>query len=119
MALRKAGILTLFAVTLLAFVIMVLFLPEAMAEVEEGSVPHVLTRLLGLYGFLFLGVATLMTPFLAEVTRAFGKPFLKVHHTFSAIGIASITLHPVFNAVQRLSFAVFVPRFGGLLVDLP
>jgi len=37
---------------------------------------------------------------------------LKVHHTFSAFGIALITLHPVFNAVQRLSLTVFVPNFG-------
>ena len=109
--LKKASILTLLAVTLLALVIAVLFLLEALPEVEEEGVLHLLHRLFALYGFLFLGVATLMTPFLAEVTRAFGKPFLEVHHAFSALGIAFITLHPVFNAMQVLSLAVFVPRF--------
>ena len=112
MALKKEGILLILAVILLAVVIAGLVLPEALSEVEEDGVPHVLVRFFGLYGFLFLGVATLITPFLAEVTRAFGKPFLKVHHTFSAFGIALITLHPVFNAVQRLSLIVFVPNFG-------
>jgi len=111
MALKKEVILLVLAVILLAVVIAVLFLPEALSEIEEDGLPHILVRLFGLYGFLFLAVATLITPFLAEVTRAFGEPFLKVHHTFSAFGIAFITLHPVFNAVQRLSMAVFVPRF--------
>ena len=114
MALKKEGILLLLAVTLLAVVIAVLVLPGALPDVEEEGLPHVLVRLFGLYGFLFLGVATLMTPFLAEITNAFGKPFLKVHHAFSALGIAFITLHPVFNAVQRLSLTVFLPRFDSL-----
>ena len=111
MALKKEGILLVLAVILLAVVIAVLFLPEALSEIEEDGLPHILARLFGLYGFLFLGVATLITPFLAEVTRFFGRPFLNVHHVFSVFGIAFITLHPVFNAVQRLSLAVFVPRF--------
>ena len=57
------------------------------------------------------GVATLITPFLKEITQAFGKPFLRIHHAFSVLGIVFITLHPVFNAIQRLSLSVFVPRF--------
>ena len=111
MALKKEGILLIFAVILIAVVIAFLVLPDVLSTVETDGVPHVLVRLLGLYGFLLLAVATLITPFLAEVTRAFGRPFLKVHHAFSVFGIAFITLHPVFNAVQRLSLAVFVPRF--------
>jgi DMSO/TMAO reductase YedYZ heme-binding membrane subunit len=99
------------AVILLAVVIAFLALPDVLSTVEVDGVPHVLVRLFGLYGFLFLGVATLMTSFLAQVTRVFGRPFLKVHQTLSAFGIAFITLHPVFNAVQRLSLTVFVPRF--------
>jgi sulfoxide reductase heme-binding subunit YedZ len=111
MALKREGILLILAVILVAVVIAFLVLPDVLSEVEVDGVPHVLVRLLGLYGFLFLGVATLITPFLAEVTRVFGRPFLKVHHAFSVFGIAFITLHPMFNAVQRLSLTVFVPRF--------
>jgi DMSO/TMAO reductase YedYZ heme-binding membrane subunit len=65
----------------------------------------------GLYGFLFLSLATLITPFLKEITQAFGEPLLKIHHAFSILGIVFITLHPVFNAIDRLSLSVFVPRF--------
>jgi DMSO/TMAO reductase YedYZ heme-binding membrane subunit len=111
MPLKKTGVLMLLAVTLLVLVIAVLFLPGIPSALEEGGVPHVLVHLFGLYGFLFLGVATLTIPFLGEITVAFGKPFLRVHHAFSALGIALITLHPVSNAVERLSLEVFVPRF--------
>lgn len=110
-ALKKAGILMLLAVILVALVIAFLLFPEALAEVEEEGLPHVLTRVLGLYGFLFLGVATLTTPFLGEVAVAFGRSFVKIHHAFSALGIVLITLHPVLNAIDRLSLAVFVPNF--------
>ena len=111
MPLKKNGVLAILCVIILALVITWLFLPDALPEIAEGEVAHVLTRLFGLYGFLFLSVATLTTPFLKEVTQAFGKPFLKVHHAFSIFGIAFITLHPVFNAVDRLSLSVFLPRF--------
>jgi predicted ferric reductase len=69
-------------------------------------------RLFALYGFLFLSVAALKTPFLKEITQAFGKPFLKVHHSFAVLGVVFITLHPVFNAVERFSLSVFVPNFA-------
>ena len=111
MPLKKAGVLAILVVILLAVVTTLLVLPHALPELYEGEVAHVLTRLFGLYGFLFLSIATLLTPFLKEVTLAFGKPFLRVHHAFSAFGIAFITLHPVFNAVDRLSLSVFLPRF--------
>ena len=111
MPLKKNGVLAILCVIILALVITWLFLPDALPEIAEGEVAHVLTRLFGLYGFLFLSVATLTAPFLKEVTEAFGKPFVKIHHAFSVFGIAFITLHPVFNAVERLSLSVFLPRF--------
>ncbi|KON32387.1 hypothetical protein AC478_00400 [miscellaneous Crenarchaeota group-1 archaeon SG8-32-3] len=55
-------------------------------------------------------MATLTTPFLKGVTQAFGKPFLKVHHSFAILGVIFITLHPLFNAIER-NLSVFVPRF--------
>ncbi len=111
MPLKKTGVFVILGIVLLSLVIAVLFLPHALPEMSEGETAHVFTRLFGLYGFLFLGVATLITPFLKEVTEAFGKPFLRIHHAFSVLGIVFITLHPVFNAIDRLSLAVFVPNF--------
>jgi predicted ferric reductase len=107
MALKREGIVFLLGITALAVIIALLFLSSA----SEEELVHLAVRFFGLYGYLFLSVATLTTPFLKEVTQAFGRPFLKVHHSFSILGIVFITLHPVFNAIERLSLSVFVPRF--------
>jgi predicted ferric reductase len=113
MALKREGAVFLLGITALAVIIASLFLSSA----GEEELAHLAVRFFGLYGYLFLSVATLTTPFLREVTQAFGKPFLKVHHSFSILGIVFITLHPVFNAIEHLSLSVFVPRFD--LWDIP
>lgn len=66
-------------------------------------------RIAALWGLLAMGIAALMTPFLVEVRRVFGSPFLRVHHVFAAFGLAAITLHPVLVAVRSSSLLVFVP----------
>jgi DMSO/TMAO reductase YedYZ heme-binding membrane subunit len=107
MALKGAGITLILATIALVVFIALLVLSSA----GEEDFLHVLVRFFALYGYLFLSIAVLTTPFLKEITQAFGKPFLKVHHAFSIFGLVFITLHPVFNAVDRLSLSVFVPRF--------
>ena len=107
MVLKREGAVFLLGIAVLAVIIALLFLPSAL-DVEPVRAA---VRFFGLYGFLFLSVATLTTPFLREVTQAFGKPFLKVHHVFSILGIVFITLHPVFNAIEQLNLSVFVPNF--------
>jgi predicted ferric reductase len=58
----------------------------------------------------------LTTPFLKELVRAIGKPFLKIHHAFAALGVVFITLHPIFFAVNSLSFSVFIPNLDNWTV---
>ncbi len=112
MALKKTGALVLAAISLLAMEIAFLFLSNALPKATEVGLESILIRLLGLYGFLFLSIAALTTPFLAGITIAFGKPFKRIHHAFAAAGIVLITLHPVLNAVQRMSLEVFLPNFA-------
>jgi len=64
-----------------------------------------------LYGYLFVALTTLTNPFLKEMVQAFGKPFLKIHHTFAALGVVFITLHPITYAIESSSFSVFIPNF--------
>ncbi len=118
MPLKRAGIGVLLSVTLLAVFIAGMFLPRALETAAFVGVDSVLIRFLGLYGFLFLSVAALTTPFLAEITVAFGKPFKKIHHAFAAAGIVLITFHPIVNAVQRMSLEVFVPNVNSLTAFL-
>ena len=106
MPLKRAGVFFLLGIAVLAVIVAVLALPNAVdVDLTRSAV-----RFFGLYGYLFLSVTVLVTPFLREVTQAFGKPFLKVHHSFSVLGLVLITLHPVFNALE-FSLSVFVPRF--------
>ena len=106
MPLKRGGYLFLAAVATIASFVSIL---PFFIEYEEAL--DLLVRLLALNGFLFLSIATIMTPFLKEVTETFGMPFLRVHHVFAAVGLALVTLHPVAYAVQTLDLAVFVPRF--------
>jgi predicted ferric reductase len=107
MVLKREGIIFLLGITVLAVIIALLSLPNAI----DVDLTRLAVRFFGLYGYLFLSTAVLLTPFLREVTQAFGRPFLKVHHIFAVLGVVFITLHPVFNAIEFLSLSVFVPRF--------
>ena len=107
MVLKRDGAIAILGLIGLVMLVSFLVLPGTMTEDPIS----ILVRLFALYGYLFLSVATLTTPFLREVTLAFGKPFLRVHHAFAAIGVVLITLHPIFFAVQQVSLAVFIPSF--------
>jgi DMSO/TMAO reductase YedYZ heme-binding membrane subunit len=71
-------------------------------------------RLLALNGFLALSIAAIMTPFLREIRNAFNKSFLNVHHSFAAVGLVLITLHPIVLSIQTLNPSVFLPSFSSV-----
>ena len=73
-------------------------------------------RLCALYGFISLAIATAMTPFLKEITQAFGRPFLRIHHLFAIFGLIFATLHPVLFAIEQMNLTVFIPRFDSWLI---
>jgi predicted ferric reductase len=108
MALKREGVFFLLGIAVLAVIIALLSLPNAI----DVDLTRLAVRFFGLYGYLFLSIAVLLAPFLREVTQAFGRPFLKVHHSFAFLGVVFITLHPVFNAIERLNLSVFVPNFA-------
>jgi hypothetical protein len=68
-------------------------------------------RLFALWAYIALAIATIMTPWLKEITAAFGKPFLKTHHLFALFGTLFATLHPIVLAIERSSLLVFLPNF--------
>jgi methionine sulfoxide reductase heme-binding subunit len=76
-----------------------------------GDMVSFLIRLFALWGYICLAVAAIMTPFLKEIYKMFGKPFLKVHHFFAFSGLLLITLHPAYAAFQSRSAAVLIPVF--------
>ncbi|MDV4342032.1 hypothetical protein HL657_02320 [Methanoculleus sp. YWC-01] len=99
---------------LLAAVILALYAGVAAVVLTApyGDPFNVVARLLALWGFLALAIAAIMTPFLREIMKVFGRPFLAVHHTFAAIGLLLPTLHPVTLAIGAMNPAIFIPIFS-------
>lgn len=97
-------------------VIIILFAIPVAVVAANPSISPLTTgiRIAGLTGFVALAVAMIMTPFLPEIYRNFGRPFLRVHHLFAAAGLVLVTLHPVLLAVRLMTVAVFLPAFGSL-----
>jgi len=107
MTLPRAGML-------LAAVILALYALVA-AVVLTAPYPdpfNVIARLLALWGFLSLAIATILTPFLREIMKVFGRSFLSVHHTFAAVGLLLPTLHPVTFFIRGMNPAIFIPVFS-------
>jgi predicted ferric reductase len=94
-----------------AIVVVFLAVAVIVADLPNRTPVTLGIRLGALWGTLAMGIAVLMSPFLAEIRRFFGSPFLRVHHVFAAVGLAAITLHPVLVAVRSSSLSVFLPVF--------
>ena len=109
MAISKEGVVFVVLVVLFAIAVSVLAFFVAYANPLAFSV-----RLFALNGFIALSIATIMTPFLKEITLYFKKPFMRVHHYFAAVGLALITLHPIALAIRFSNPAVFVPNLSTL-----
>jgi hypothetical protein len=69
-------------------------------------------RLFALWGYLFMAIAAMMSPFIKEINQFFGRPFIKIHHIFAFAGLCLITLHPVLFAIYSSTTTVFVPIFS-------
>ncbi|MDD4255046.1 MAG: hypothetical protein PHP59_06675, partial [Methanofollis sp.] len=87
-----------------------LFLIVSVSVLLTGGEPlSLLVRLLALNGYLALALAASMSPFLREIRAVFGRPFLAVHHTLAAFGLAAVLLHPLSYALLTGSLAVLFP----------
>jgi DMSO/TMAO reductase YedYZ heme-binding membrane subunit len=90
--------------------IAVLYLLVIWRVLAGGTTPWSVTiRLAGLAGLLTLQLAALMSPFLKEIRKALGAPFLAVHHRAALAGLLLITLHPVSLALRLNRPDIFIP----------
>lgn len=103
----KQGMMLIGIIIGLFLIIFILFLTIPSTDVFDFTV-----RLFALWGYLAIAIATLMTPFLKEIYKNFGRPFIKIHHIFAAIGLACATLHPVLFAIEMSNWLVFIPDFS-------
>jgi predicted ferric reductase len=101
---------------LLAVLVTVLYAAVVISVLRSPSLSFLAMaiRLAALLGLLSLSIAAIMTPFLSDISRLFGRPFLKVHHLFAFAGLLFTTMHPLLFALAVVDITVFVPLFGSL-----
>ncbi len=106
MAFKKEAIYIITTTISLYILILVLIFLE---PIEDGL--NFIIRFAALMGFTSMFVATIMTPFMVQLYKIFGKPFIKIHHLYSIAGLILITLHPVAFAISKVDITVFMPVF--------
>jgi len=106
MAVKKEGLLLSLAIAALAVSVAAVAL-----STPRGSLFRMIVRLSALYGYLTLSIAAVMTPFVRQIMKVFGEPFIKVHHIFATLGIILLTVHPVAHVIDTLDPRVFLPSF--------
>lgn len=89
---------------LLFIVVFILFLLSPIPDVFSFFI-----RLGALFGFTSMFIATTMSPFMVQLYKIFGQPFVKLHHLYTIFGLIMVTLHPVVFAIARLNILVFIP----------
>lgn len=104
---KKQAIYIILPTLALYILILILFLMTPFLDLYSFII-----RFGALFGFTSMFVATMMTPFVVQLYKIFGKPFVKIHHIYSITGLVLITLHPVAFAISTLNITVFLPDFS-------
>ncbi|MDF1513604.1 MAG: hypothetical protein P1S60_07330 [Anaerolineae bacterium] len=68
-----------------------------------------LIRAAAVTGYLCIFLAVVSSNYMVELTRYFGRPFVKVHHIASLTALAALTIHPVAVAWTLQRPSLFIP----------
>jgi DMSO/TMAO reductase YedYZ heme-binding membrane subunit len=66
-------------------------------------------RTCALLGYLSVFAAIVISAYMRQMVRTFGRPFVQVHHMLSVTGLVLLTLHPLGVAWDYGTLGVFVP----------
>ncbi len=69
-------------------------------------------------GYLAVFFTSLSSLYMRELTRFFGRPFLKLHHIVAITGLVMLVLHAGGIALESSTLRTFLPRFDSLEVFL-
>lgn len=105
--LKKQAIFLILPTLALYILIFILFLLTPFSDAFNFII-----RFGAIFGFTSMFIATMMTPFVVQLYKIFGKPFVKIHHIYSIMGLILITLHPVAFAISVVDITVFIPDFS-------
>jgi sulfoxide reductase heme-binding subunit YedZ len=71
---------------------------------------YVLVRSLAMSGYLLVFLAALSSASLPATAKAFGRPFVGVHHVAAIAGFTAMLAHPFAYALSAGSLEIFIPR---------
>jgi DMSO/TMAO reductase YedYZ heme-binding membrane subunit len=100
---NRGGYLILIAILSLAAVVGLLALEP------PDTLQDALLRGAAWLGYLTVFYAIVSSAYVRQMSRFFGRPFIRVHHIVSVTGLIMITLHPLLVAFRRGTLAVFIP----------
>ena len=66
-------------------------------------------RIAALTGYFCIFGAIVTSAYLRQMARWFGRPFIKIHHILSIVGLSMVTIHPLTVAWRALDLRVFIP----------
>lgn len=90
--------------------LLVLLIAGAVVSQDPLAAPiEGVIRMAAILGYLTVFLATLSSNYMRELTRFFGRPFIKIHHVASITALIALALHAVAIAVRTGSLRVFVP----------
>ena len=104
---KKQAIFLILPTLALYILVFILFLLTPFSDAFNFII-----RFGALFGFTSMFIATMMTPFVVQLYKIFGKPSIKIHHIYSITGLILISLHPVAFAISVVDITVFVPDFS-------
>ncbi|MBN1262011.1 MAG: hypothetical protein JXB35_15130 [Anaerolineae bacterium] len=107
---QNTWVLIVSGLAALALVVLVVML-NTIYEPVDGVI-----RVSAILGYLCVFVASLSSLYVRELTRFFGRTFVKVHHSVAVTGLASLAVHAIAVAWRSGTASVFLPRFDSLEV---
>jgi sulfoxide reductase heme-binding subunit YedZ len=74
-----------------------------------------LVRSLALSGYLLVFLAALSSASLPALAKAFGRPFIGIHHVATIAGFVAMLAHPFAYALSVGSLEIFIPRADSMV----
>lgn len=92
--------------------LLALVLVSAVVLLDEVGAPiNGVIRIGALLGYLMVFLASLSSNFMRELTKFFGRRFVKTHHVASVSALVALTIHAVAVAWRAGSLTAFLPVF--------
>lgn len=82
---------------------------------QLGTAINGIIRIAAMFGYLGVFLTSLSSNYMRELTRYFGRPFIKVHHIVAATSLVALVLHATLVAWRAGSASVFLPQLGSAI----